>query len=368
MRGAPRRLLLAAPFALLLLLVTSCGAIGSPQGWAAPVVTAQGILSSVHHGFLTLTNPTTKQAIWQFPPAQNKNKIDLKGIYSTPVVTPDDQSVIFGAYNGHVYKLRLADGSQLWDVDTGAAIVGGVALAGDAAIVGNSDGTIEALAIDSGKQIWRQKARDRVWSTPVVDGETVYVASMDKRLYAFKATDGTQLWVNDSSAGALAATPTVAGDRLYEGSFDKHVYAIDKANGTLVWRSPKLANWVWAQAVMGDGRLYTGTLDGSVYALDANDGHIVWQKKIASSPVRARPALAQGVLVVADRAGRLEGYDPATGAPVWQQPVELNSTVLADLVVQQDGSVLIVTEGGSGGSRIVQIDPKTGATSVVGTS
>ena len=354
---------------LLLLLLTSCGAIGSPQGWAAPVATPLGILSSVSKGYLSLTSSSTKQPLWQFPTTQEKTTINLQGVYSTPAVTPDGQTVVVGGYNGHVYGLKLADGSKLWDYNTGASIVGGIAISNNIAYVGNSDGTFDALDLtkiassQNYKPEWSHKVGDRIWSTPAIDNGTVFVTSMDHKLYAWNATTGAQVWVNKDSDGALAGSPTVDGGRVYAGSFDKHVYAFDEATGKQVWQSPKLANWIWTQPLVSGGSIYVGALDGSVYALDSSDGHIIWKKAIDNTPVRSRAALAQGVLVVADKSGVVEGFDPSNGTVQWTQ--QLHSTTLGDLVTQKDASgnevVVTVTEGGTGGSHIVQIDPKSGS-------
>jgi outer membrane protein assembly factor BamB len=360
---------LALPL-MLVLLLAGCGALGSPQGWAAPVVTQQGILSSISKGALSLTNPANSTVLWQFPTTQQKNTLNLQGVYSTPAVTPDGQTVVVAGYNGHVYGLKLADGTQQWDHNTNGPIVGGVALSGNLAFVGNSNGRFSALDISKGgAEVWHKQVGDRIWSTPVVDGDTVYVTAMDRKLYAWKVADGAVVWTNSSAGGAIASTPTLAGGHIYFGSFDKRVYAINESNGSEVWQSPQLANWVWTQPVVNSGSVFAGTLDGSVYALDSSDGHVVWKQTIDNSPVRSRMAVAQGVLVAANRSGVVKGFDPASGSVQWTS--SLNSTTLGDLVVQPattGDAVLAVTEGGSGGSRIVQIDPKTGAVTKPGAS
>lgn len=387
---------LILPTLLLILLAAGCGALSKPQGWAAPVVTPQGasvpgVLTSFHAGKLTLTNTTTKQAIWQFPLDAKSGAPpppSLKGIYSTPVISGD--TVVFGAYNGHVYALKLADGTEIWDYSTGASIVGGVAVSGDVTlpaacagssggsgklvVVGNSDGNLYALnfagdaAAKTTKKCWQHHTGDRIWSTPALDNGVAYVTSLDRKVYAWKLDDGSSVWTNKSSDGAIAASPAIGDGRLYVGSFDKHEYALDEATGNQVWRSPMLQNWVWARADISGGRVYTGTLDGTVYALDSSNGQVVWSRKLGKNAVRSGPIIAQGVLVAANRDGVVEGYDPTTGNPVWPQPATLSSTTLGNLVLSGDGnSVLTVTEGGSGGSRLVSIDPKTGAVTVLAT-
>lgn len=360
-----RSALLLAPALLLVLLGAACGAISQPQGWAAPVSTDAGILASLHKGKLELFDKTDHRQLWEFPPSSDK-KTKLKGIYGTPVVAGD--KVVFGDYNGKVYALKLADGAPVWQTpfDTQAAIVGGVATDSGAVYVGNSDGKLFALDLEKGSlKQWASggvfKADDRIWSTPVVQQGLVYVTSMDRKVYALKAADGTLAWKNTDANGAITSTPALTQDRLFFGAFDKHLYALDIArDGKGIWQSKPANNWFWGHPLVQNGMLYTGSLDGTVYGVNASDGAIQWQQKLGDS-IRGRPALAQGVLVVADRKGRVRGFDPTTGAPQWDKPTELNSNSLGDLVVSDDSNaVWLLTDGGSAGTRLVAIDPKTG--------
>jgi len=365
-----RSALLLAPALLLVLLSAACGAISQPQGWAAPVNADAGILASLRKGKLALFDKTDHHQIWEFPPSSDKTT-KLKGIYGTPVVAGD--KVVFGDYNGKVYALKLTDGTPVWQApfDTQAAIVGGVAVDGGAVYVGNSDGKLFALDLENGsRKQWASggafKADDRIWSTPVVQQGVVYVTSMDRKVYALKAADGSLAWKNADADGAITSTPTLIEDRLFFGAFDKRLYALDVAHdGKEVWKSKPANNWFWGHALVQNGMLYTGSLDGSVYGVNASDGAIQWQQKLGDS-IRGRPALAQGVLVVADRKGRVRGFDPTTGAPQWDKATELNSSSLGDLVVSDDGAaVWLLTDGGSAGTRLVAIDPKTGVASDV---
>lgn len=365
MKRVMRRLRPGLPvLVLVLVLGAGCGAIAQPQGWAAPVITSSGILTTLHKGKLALVDPVSKSTKWEFPPPSDK-KTKLQGIYSNPAVT--DTQVVFGGYNGHIYALNLADGNQIWDYNTKSSIVGGVAIAGSTVLAGNSDGNLVALDLGKGtpKPRWNVHTGERIWSTPVVDGDTVYVTSLDRKVYAYRLADGSRVWTDMASNGAIAATPEVANGRLYFGAFDKHLYAVDKTSGAQIWQSPAAANWFWAQALASDSTIYSGSLDGTVYAFSAGDGKISWSKKLGDS-IRGRPALAGGMLVVADRTGRIAGFDPANGDQKWT--TELNSTALGDLVLTADKSaVMLVTEGGKDGSRLVQLDPATGTVTVLAT-
>jgi eukaryotic-like serine/threonine-protein kinase len=362
-----------APFAfVLVVLAAGCGAISSPQGWAAPVLTDSGTLVTIHRGKLALIDTSTAAGTtkWEFPSAADKN-VKLQGVYSTPAVSGG--TVVFGGYNGHVYGLNLADGKMLWDYNTGSSIVGGVGLDGGTAFIGNSDGQLLGLDVAKGGLMGTFKAGERIWSTPAVDSGTVYATSMDRKVYAFRTGDFTSkaakpapIWQSKAVDGAIAAAPAVTGGQVYVGSFDKHLYAFSQANanGAQVWRSPAADNWFWSSAYVSSGTVYVGSLDDFVYAFDTTSGNQKWRYKLSDS-IRAQAVIAQGVLVAADRAGHLAGVDPATGQQKWSvdksKVKELDTHILSDLIPSKDGnSVLVVTEGGNAGSQLLQIDPTNG--------
>jgi len=361
----PRPLLVLAPLLGVALLAAACRGLAAPQGWGAPVITPQGIITSLHKGGLELSDAQDPTKIdWQFPAANDKST-NLQGIYSTPQVSSDGSTVVFGAYNGSVYALKISDGSKTWSYDTGASIVGSVALSTTTVYASNSDGKVFALDLTAGKPAsgWAHpfQAGERIWSNLVLNSGTLYLTSMDHKVYALDASTGKVQWTNTSSQDAIAATPTLENGRLYVGSFDKHLYAIDAQSGATVWKSqPAGGNWFWAQAVVSGTSVFAANLDGYVYAYSTDDGHQLWRSAQAlSNSIRGRPALAAGVLVAADRSGHVFGLDPSNGSVKWG-PVDLLSNTLGDLVVDSSGNVLAVTEGGSGGSRLVQIDPQTG--------
>jgi eukaryotic-like serine/threonine-protein kinase len=337
-------------------------------------VTDAGTLTSLHRGKLALTDTTAAGGAttkWEFPPSTDKST-KLQGVYGTPTVVGD--KVVFGAYNGRVYELNLADGRSAWaqngkdySYNAGSSIVGSVVSAGDSLFFGDSDGQVVALKLSDGTPIGSYKTGERVWSTPVVDGGTVYVTSMDRKLYAFNIDDfngkGAKpqpLWQRTVADGAIASGPTLDGGQIYISSFDKRVYALSQKDGTVMWRSPLASNWFWCKTFVANGTAYAGSLDNNIYAFDTATGAEKWHKPLSNS-IRGEPLIAQGVLVVADRSGRVVGLDPGTGDLKWKQPLELNSTTLGDLALSSDKqSVLIVTEGGKGGSQLAQINPVTG--------
>jgi outer membrane protein assembly factor BamB len=341
-----------------LLLLSACGAVDNPQGWAAPVAVDNTLLVTLARGKLSAFDPQTNQQTWQFPPQGAKN-IDLKAIYGTPVT--GDGRVYVGAFDGTFYALDLATGETVWQQNTGGAIVGGAALDNGTVYVGSSDNKLYAFDAASGNPRWTPfEAQGHIWSTPVVDQGTLYVTSMDHRVYALDAATGQSKWSQPFQAnGAVPSTPALAGDRLYVGALDNRLYALDKATGNVAW-SFKADNWIWCDPLVANGVVYFGGLDHHVYAVDAATGEPRWSKPfVAKAPIRAQPAMAGGTLVVADQNGNVYGLDPATGEERWPS-VLLGSGVLANPLVMNN-EVLVSTRDW----KLLRVDAQAGSFSQV---
>jgi len=304
---------------------------------------------------------------WRFPGPEDK-RLDLEGIYGTPVAA---QGVVyFGAYDDNVYALDLESGRPAWDepFKTDGPVIGGVALGEEALYVGSDDGKLYALEPRTGTLKGRCETDDSIWATPLVAGGTVYVASLDRKLYAFDAASlarGScqERWFFEADAGLLS-TPVLADDTVLIGGIDRRLYAVDAVSGQERW-SFKAEDWFWTRPLVEGGVVYAGSLDGHVYALDLASGQPAWEEPFeAETVIRAAPVILAGVLVVADRGGNLYGLDPATGGLVWggpTAPVALNDNVLGDPIPLKD-HVLISTPDG----LLFRLDPKAGTFQRVG--
>jgi outer membrane protein assembly factor BamB len=343
----------------ILLLLTGCGRIAGPQGWAGPAIADNTLLVSLKHGKLTAIDlANSENQLWQFPPGTGKNEPALLAIYGTPVVSKG--MVFFGGYDGVLYALDLTDGSVKWAQATKGHIVGGPAVDDDTVYIGSADRCLYAFATDSGEPRWEPFCTvNKIWSTPVVDGGTVYVASMDKKVHAVDTATGKPRWSRPFEAdAAITSTPVVAGGKLYVGALNKRFYALDAATGELQW-SFGGDDWIWNRAVVADGVVYVGNLAGHVYALDAGSGEMRWQGPFkAVAEIRAAPALVGKTLVVADSEGNIYGLDAASGSEQWAEMA--GSGVVADLLAAE-GKVYVSAKSGD----VLTVDPSNGSISTL---
>lgn len=346
-----------------LFLAAGCSSIAGSDGWARPVVDGQTIYISVENGKMASLDAVSFQQNWIFPPdTEEGKKLELKGIYSAPIVAGG--LVYFGGYDGNVYAMNAGDGSLKWGFATDGPIIGGIQPSAgatpDTLYVGSDGGTLYALNAETGDIRWRFAAGDAIWTRPLLLGDTLYVGTVGSKLFTIDTKDGTQKGSAFSGNGGFLTDPTPLGtSAVLVGGIGKKLYSVDVSDPSKNW-SFKTGNWIWGQPLVDSNKIYLADLDGNVYALD-KDGKPLWtQPYHALAGVRAAPVLAGGVLIIVDRQGNVYGLDPAQGRMKWTGPAVLNKTVLAD-PLPQGAQVLIVAQGGD----LFQIDPVTGSPTTV---
>jgi outer membrane protein assembly factor BamB len=335
----------------LVLLLTACRGVTSPQGWASPVITDSTLLATPNHHTLADVDVQANSRRWTFPP--DKSKISLTALYGTPAVSQG--VVLLGGYNGTLYALNQSDGSEKWSATTQGHIVGGPVASDSTVYVGSSDGCLYAFAVDSGEQRFNPVCTgQKIWSTPAISDGVVYFSSMDKNVYAIDATTGEPRWPQPFQAdGAIASTPVVDSGTVYVGGLDEWMYALDASNGQMRWRY-KADDWIWNRALVSGGTVYFGSLSGRVYGVDAASGQLRWEKPFSGQGVvRGGPAIVGSTLVVATDQGSVYGLDASTGSQVWAS--KAGSGVLSDLVVS-GGMVYFSTKSGD----VEKVDPANG--------
>ena len=96
--------------------------------------------------------------------------------------------------NGEIVKLTVADGKQVWRINTGERLSGGVGLGENLLFLGTAKGYVIAYDF-AGKLIWKSKVSSQVLSAPKVDYKVLVVRCEDSRIYGLNVADGSRKWV-----------------------------------------------------------------------------------------------------------------------------------------------------------------------------
>ncbi len=329
----------------LIATIACAGGLSPSGGWAAPVVTDDGIIIGDKDGDLVRVNPDTNSVTTLYPGAN----LELGKIYGTPLIIGD--TVFLASYDcrgneceANVSSIDLTTRQPLWDrskqytppgqddterVDSvpefniETEIVGRTVLVGDTLIFGTSEiggekdpgGYLFALNSnpalqDFSRVKWAFPTGDAVFSTPVVVDDVAYITSLDRHVYAIDLADGITnvgdrlLW-SFTMEGAIAATPVVQDGKLYVGDLRNNFYSLDLStraravtgdtiNPSTEWKYD--ANgWVWAEAVIEDGIAYVANLGGEVHAVSITTGQAIWSDSVKiEGQIVAAPTLYDG--------------------------------------------------------------------------
>lgn len=162
-----------------------------------------------------------------------------------PVVI--DEDIYLANRAGKLYRLDLANGSVMMEVNLSAGVLGSLATDGKRLFMVSEDGFAQCYDAETGKQVWRVPVAPWTASTPAVvgvdaseggsdpvDGGRVYVGDQKGVLRALDAASGKVVWTTDLGQ-EFERCPVVTADRVLAGCRDGKLAVLDRATGAVKW-------------------------------------------------------------------------------------------------------------------------------------
>jgi len=326
------------PFFVLLLVV-----LGAPAEWA------------IFRGDRGLTGravedcPEEPELLWSFSVGQP--------IASSPVVAGG--RVFFGADDGGLHCLALADGAERWSFQTEDMVEAPPLVVGGRVFVGSSDGWFYAVDAESGSLLWKHETGAQIlgsanWLPAREDRPLrVVVGSYDASLYCFEADGGKLLWTH-ATEDRLNGAPAVAGERIMIGGCDTVLHVVSGQDGRKLGEVPMgEACHIAASVGVLDDRVYLGHYGNEFVCVDLKTEAIVWRYASSSQPFFSPPAIGAKVVLFGGRDKRVHCLDRETGEPLWTFPtrrkVDSAPLLAGDKVVVASGDgrlrILSVKDG-----------------------
>jgi len=247
------------------------------------------------------------------------------GYVLTPAVV--GSSVYAAGHDGTL--ARYDSGSQIWRINLGHSITGGVGADGRMVVVATSKG--EVLAFDaSGKPLWTARVTSEVLAAPQIAEGLVLVRSGDNRIFGIDAADGKRKWVYQRSTPALSLRSnvgvTVAGKAALAGFPGGKLVAIALNNGAAIWEAtvamPKGSTElervtdVTSAPVVAGREVCAAAYQGRVSCFDLASGNHIWSRDMSSA---AGIDVDSRNVYVTDDKGAVYALDRANGATMWKQ-------------------------------------------------
>ncbi len=243
-----------------------------------------------------------------------------------PALTRD---AIYGASgDGTLTRLDRATGKQVWRVETGIAISGGVGAGEGLVLVGSDKGEVQAYGED-GKLRWKSKVSSEVLSAPQAAEGVVIVRSGDGRIAGLNAASGKREWLYERSTPALVvrshAGVTLQRDAAFAGFAGGKLVAIRIRNGSVLWEvsvsQPRGATElerisdITSNPVADDEQVCAIAFQGRVACFDTAQGSPLWNRDIGSDKGMM---LLRKYLYLSDAKGAVIALDKTSGSTIWK--------------------------------------------------
>jgi outer membrane protein assembly factor BamB len=226
----------------------------------------------------------------------------------------DDSSVAVATRERDCALLRLEDGSAEWHTRRGAAIPGGLALAGSR-VLGVSDGPeseLFCLERADGREAWRVPFGE-AWAPPVAGDTTVYAAAVTGEVRCVSREDGRTLW-SYAAPSFVRAPLLLAQDLLLVPTQGDSLIALDAGSGAVRWGLAPGGALYGSLAVAG-GRAWCLSYEGTLTAFDLPSG-VVHGRTQLDGLFRGGLGGPHPLLALATD-GRLHALDPHSLRPFW---------------------------------------------------
>ncbi len=243
-----------------------------------------------------------------------------------PALTAD---AVYGASgDGALTRIERATGKQVWRVDSGIAVSGGVGAGEGLVLVGGDKGDVLAYGED-GQLRWKSKVSSEVLSVPRVAEGVVIVRSGDGRIAGLDAADGKRLWLYERSTPALVvrshAGVTIQRGVAYAGFAGGKLAALKVKNGSVLWETTvsqprgntelERISDITSDPVVDDEQVCAIAFQGRVACYDAAQGSPLWNRDISSDKGMT---LLRKFLYLSDANGSVIALDKTSGSTLWK--------------------------------------------------
>ncbi len=244
----------------------------------------------------------------------------------TPGVT---REAVFAADKRYLYRFDRDSGKQIWKIEPGFTISGGVGAGEGLVLVGSDKGEVAAFAVADGQLRWQTKVSSEVLSAPQISGEIVVARSGNGRISGLNAANGKRLWLYERATPTLIvrnhAGVVIRNGMVYAGFAAGRVAAIGLGKGAVIWEAAvsqprgntelERISDITSLTAVDDTQACAVAFQGRLVCFDAIQGNPLWTRDISSDK---GSTLFGKYLYLTDADGTLYALDRSSGATLWK--------------------------------------------------
>ncbi len=256
----------------------------------------------------------------------HNNVGDLGADLLQPALTKD--AIYSASVKGSLMRLDRATGKQVWRIQTGIIVSGGVAGGDGLVLIGGDKGDVLAYDED-GKLRWKSLVSSEVLSVSQVTDGMVMVRSGDGRIAGLNAADGKRVWMYERSTPALVvrshAGVTIQRGVAYAGFAGGKLAAISIKDGEVLWEAQvsqpsgntelERISDVTSDPIVDDEQVCAIAFQGRIACFDTAQGSALWNRDISSDKGMM---VLRKYLYLSEAGGSVMALDKTTGSTTWK--------------------------------------------------
>jgi outer membrane protein assembly factor BamB len=267
----------------------------------------------------------------------HNNIADLGAELLQPALTRD--AIYSASVRGNLTRLDRAIGKQVWRIQTGIIISGGVASGDGLVLIGGDKGEVLAYGED-GKLKWKSVVSSEVLSISQVSDGMIMVRSGDGRIAGLNAADGKRVWIYERSTPALVvrshAGVTIQRGVAYAGFAGGKLAALSIKDGEVLWEAQvsqprgntelERISDITSDPVVDDEQVCAIAFQGRIACFDTAQGSLIWNRDISSDK---GIMVLRKYLYLSEPGGAVIALDKITGSTAWKNGQLLSRGITA---------------------------------------
>jgi outer membrane protein assembly factor BamB len=213
--------------------------------------------------------------------------------------------VLVGSYDEHLHCVSRSTGRLLWKFRTEGPVHCTPSVAADTAFISGCDGFFRAVGVADGREMYRIDTGGYAGASPALGLDFAWFGNFDNEVLGLNLVARKIAWrfVDAERQFPFYASAALAEGRIIVGGRDKMVRCLDAGTGRELWNFATRAR-VESSAAISGKRVFVGSNDGRFYVLDLATGRRLWEFN-AGAPLSASPGVAFGRIVIGSQDGRL---------------------------------------------------------------
>lgn len=236
------------------------------------------------------------------------------------------QTAIVSTRGGQIMAFDSTTGAKRWQQQLSGSVLSPALLTNNRVILSANDGFLHGLSLQTGQSVWQFATQVPAISVrgsaapTLLDDKTALLATADGRLHAVTTDSGLPQWSRRVGVGAgssevermsdVDGKPVVSNNQLFAISYSGQLLGIDLASRQVMFIND-LASL--KALTVNNQQVIATSLDGKVVAYDRNSGEMLWESEELAYRHLTNPVMIGNYIAVGDYDGVVHLFDPASG-------------------------------------------------------